>query len=246
MYYSLISSMSKGSGSMPSLNIGLVSVYNAENNTNDSYGTNTGTPIGGVTYTSGKIGNAFSFNGTTGYVNMGDKLDVGLSSWTYSFWFNANTLTTGNYMSLFSKSIAADSVGRIWCSTYGNKIQFNFATALASSSVISIETNTTFSISTWYNITLIFDRADKMKIYSNGTLVAVTSLNATNNLTPYSATNYDSVQPFRIGAYTAADNTTPISFFDGKIDAFNIWNKVLTDLEITAIYNSGNGRQYPF
>jgi hypothetical protein len=30
-----------------------------------------------------------------------------------------------------------------------------------------------------------------------------------------------------------------------KIDTFNIWNKELTQSEITELYNSGNGKQYP-
>jgi hypothetical protein len=210
--------------------------------TNDALNTNNGTAQGGLTYGVGKVGTAFQFNGTNAYVNMGDVMDVGTSSWSYSFWFNANILTTGNYMSLFSKSIAASSVGRVWCVTYGNKLQFNFSPILGS--VISIETNTTFSTSTWYNITLIFDRADKMKIYSNGNLLAVTSLEAVNNLTPYTSTNYNTNHPFRIGSYTSADNTTPSALFNGKIDAFNVWNRVLTTSEITELYNSGNGKQY--
>ena len=30
-----------------------------------------------------------------------------------------------------------------------------------------------------------------------------------------------------------------------KVDAVNVWNKELTQSEITELYNSGNGKQYP-
>jgi hypothetical protein len=97
---------------------------------------------------------------------------------------------------------------------------------------------------TWYHVVLVLDRTDKLKMYINGGLYPVT-VGGTNNLIPYASTNYNTTHPFRIGSYTSSDNTTPIIFFNGKIDAFNAWNRVLTQSEITELYNSGNGKQYP-
>jgi hypothetical protein len=34
-------------------------------------------------------------------------------------------------------------------------------------------------------------------------------------------------------------------FLNGKIDETYIWNKVLSQSEITELYNSNNGKQYP-
>ena len=53
-----------------SLNTSLFAAYNGESNANDSFGSNNGTPRGGLTYTTGKIGDAFQFNGTTSYVEL--------------------------------------------------------------------------------------------------------------------------------------------------------------------------------
>src|ERR1019366_5320375 len=36
----------------------------------DSVGTNNGTPIGGISYTAGEVGQAFVFNGTSSYVTV--------------------------------------------------------------------------------------------------------------------------------------------------------------------------------
>ena len=43
---------------------------------------------------------------------------------------------------------------------------------------------------------------------------------------------------FVIGCY---QNQT--QFFDGRIDEFNLWHKVLSASDISSFYNSGNGTQ---
>ena len=229
-----------------SLKTSLFAAYNGESNTNDSFGSNNGTAMGGLTYTTGKIGNAFNFNGTTSYVELGDVMDVGTSSWTYSFWFNASQLTSGNYYTLFAKSLASNSIGRIWGVMNGNKLEFSFATAALYPSVIIAQSISTFNINTWYHVVCVLDRSDKLKMYINGSLESVNTSQSdvSNNLIPLSSVNYNNNQPFRIGSYTAADNTTPFALFNGSIDAFNVWNRVLTQSEITELYNSGNGAQY--
>lgn len=222
------------------LNTGIYAAYNAENNTNDALNTYNGTAVGGLTYGVGKVGTAFQFNGTNAYVQLGDVMDIGTSSWSYSMWFNVST--TNNSM-LFSKVRNSSSAGRIWAGTNSNKIYFAFETTGGS---IAIETASNISTNTWYHITFVLDRNDKLKMYLNGTLTSVNVFQGTNNLIPYSSTNFNTNHPFRIGTFTDADNTTPIALFNGSIDAFNVWNRVLTTTEITELYNSGNGKQYPF
>jgi hypothetical protein len=233
-----------GKGGTPSTLLnGLVSAYNAENNTNDSLGTNNGTGVGGLTYTTGKINQAFNLNGTTSYVDMGDVMDVGTSSWTYSFWFNTNSLATTT--TLFGKTIAAGVRGRVFCQLDGNKLVVGFDAD--ASNVIIVETPTLgLSTGTWYNVVVQIDRSDKLKVYINNSLITLTTTNGTNNLVPYSATNYNANNPFRIGAFTSADNVSAFQFFNGKIDVFNVWNRVLIVSEISELFNSGNGKQYPF
>ena len=55
---------------------GLVSLYNANGNANDSVGSNNGTSVGGVSYAPGVTGHAgdqaFSLDGTSGYVSIPD------------------------------------------------------------------------------------------------------------------------------------------------------------------------------
>jgi len=173
---------------------------------------------------------------------MGDVMDTGLSSWSYSMWFNTNNDVASQV--LFSKALAASSNGRIWSEFYNNRVVFGFQAEVTNVLVTEMNTST-LSANTWYHLVVVLDRSDKLKIYLNGTLQGLTVTSGTNDLTPYT-TNYNNTHPFRIGAYTASDNTTPIAFFNGKIDEFGAWSRVLTSTEITELYNSGTGKFYPY
>lgn len=240
-YYSLISSMNRVVSS--TLLNSLVSVYKAESNANDSLGTYNGSALGGVTYTTGKSGNAFTFNGTTAYVDMGDVMDIGTNSWTYSFWFNPTQAFSTSV--LFGKTIAAGVRGRVIGVLESYKLQIIFDAD--ATNVIVVETPaSTIAINNWYHAVIQIDRTDKIKLYLNGSAVTLTTTSGTNNLAPYSATNYNTNNPFRIGAGTSADNTTPSTFYSGKIDEFNLWNRVLTPTEVTELYKCSFGNFYPF
>ena len=210
--------------------------------TNDALNTYNGTAQGGLTYGVGKVGTAFQFNGSNAYVNMGDVMDIGTSSWSYSYWFNSPNAFPNQMV--FSKALAGSSIGRVWSSVENNRVSFNFQAD--SSNIITTQmAASNIANNTWYHVVLVLDRTDKLKMYINGALYPITVFTGTNNLTPYTSTNYNTTHPFRIGAYTSGDNTTPIAFFNGQIDAFNAWNRVLTQSEITELYNAGNGKQYP-
>lgn len=208
----------------------LYAVYKAENNASDSLGTYNGTALGGLTYTTGKSGNAFNLNGTTAYADMGDVMDIGLSSWTYSMWINANNVSGGLF---FSKARAAALSGRVWSGFNAGKLYFAFD--VTNSLSIIIETTTTYSTNTWYNFTCVLDRSSNLKMYVNGSLASYTSIQHINDMTPYTSTNYNNDTPFRLGCFTQSDNVTPYGFYNGLLDEFNIWNRVLTPSEITEL-----------
>ena len=56
---------------------GLISLWNAEGDASDAVGNNSGTLINGATTTTaGKIGSAFSLNGTNQYVQVADSASL--------------------------------------------------------------------------------------------------------------------------------------------------------------------------
>jgi len=68
---------------------GAVGWWRGENNTLDSIGANHGTTEGGVTFVPGMVGQAFSFDGTSGSVVVADSssLDV-TTEFTLDAWIN--------------------------------------------------------------------------------------------------------------------------------------------------------------
>jgi hypothetical protein len=107
---------------------------------------------------------------------------------------------------------------------------------LFGSSYITLSASGTFTTNTWNHIVVTRKASTGTKIYVNG------SLNNSNTSTVnpiYAATNYSS-----IGA--SKYNSTNIEYyFNGKIDAVSTWSKELSATEVTDLYNTGNGKQYP-
>jgi hypothetical protein len=219
-----------------SLLTSLYAAYNAENNANDSVGSNNGTAVGGLTYTTGKIGQAFQFNGTNSYVsipNSSNQFNF-TSDFSISLWVNYNT-TAASHEILFSNY----KVGGTWGSgfilyTDSTSLRFDL---LNQSTINSYSNSFNPIINTWYNIVVTRKRSTESKIYINGVLQSGTYQFSN----PTVDQTYQIGQIYNIGSY---NNNTLLSNI--KMDAVNIWNRAITDTEVTELYNSGTGKQYPF
>jgi hypothetical protein len=64
----------------------LVSWYRGENNTNDSTGSNNGSPLGVVTYAPGKVGAAFNFSNALGRVSIPNNASLQSPNFTVGGW----------------------------------------------------------------------------------------------------------------------------------------------------------------
>ena len=90
------------------------------------------------------------------------------------------------------------------------------------------------AINTWIQIAAVHDVVgDTLRVYANG--VEDTSPTKTTDDT---LTMTDITRIVEIG------DTVAINAFDGRIYAAAIWNAELTAAEVTAIYNSGDGRRF--
>jgi arabinan endo-1,5-alpha-L-arabinosidase len=251
MYYSLISSMAKtvinslltglyavykaGTSGSSGLNTNLLSVYNAESNANDSKGSNNGTATGGLTYSSGKVGNAFIFNGSS-YVKLPNSAFNSLmGDFSVSFWFYGNgSGTTQEIFGNNSYNGVTFKGFRIYQrSTYQIEISLNGGggtTLLTTSSIIN---------GVWHHIAVTRLGNTRSRIYLNGVL-AVSNADTRNpeyftNTTPtIGALDYN--PNFALTTYYCANGT--------KIDAVNVWNREISSTEVTELYNSALASQY--
>lgn len=217
-----------------SLTQGLVGYWPFCGNANDDSGHGNNGTVNGATLTTDRFGNAnsaFSFNGTSNYINLNTSLP---NTFSISLWINVNQFKSFAYADTFigSKIIGTientnpytgfecglDGVqanyGKHGCSFW---VQNNTNPNVASSNLVKLN-NWKHLICTYNGTTL--------KYYDNGQLVG--SVNGVYN---------NNQKKLTLGARLVY-NGGPYFFFDGKIDDIGIWNRALTETEITNLYNA--------
>ena len=199
----------------------------------DSVSTKHGTIVGGVTYTPGVVGNALQFDGSTGYVSLpNDSLNF-TGDFSVSLWVNFNG-SNGTLIgsTCFGNNSSPQEGTSGWNLAYVNGyLNFNLYN---DNSHVGLEKNNIIVSNAWNHI-VITSKSGSNKIYANGVLV----LTNTSTMRP----NYRKTVSTRLGG---SSTYLPNSYFTGKMDAVTTWSKIITDDEITQLYNMGGGIQYPF
>jgi hypothetical protein len=197
--------------------------YNPDNTgstvwTDVSYTSNGGTLINGASYTGGTI----QFDGTNDYVNCGNILNPSLlnNNFTIEVWFNSSGYRAGQQQRLVSY--------QDWYAFFfdGNSI-LRFEIRLNDFSYRAV-TTTIPSVGSW-NQLIATCNGTKLEIYKNGVLS-----NTTNYTGSIGTTNY----VFNIGAY---QNDTQYRI-NGRMSSTRVYNRVLTQAEITQNFNALRGR----
>ena len=183
--------------------------------TDSSGANNTGTLTNGPTWTTGKIGNAISFDGSDDYVLIND-LDL-TGSFTVSMWALADNLGSGCHGSAVMKRY--DYGFELCNGQMLGQIGKGAGPGWAASTAYTIP-----QAGVWNHVTLTYD-GTTARLYANGVQIT-TALGAhvTNN------------NPLMIGAWDTVGE-----FFDGIIDDVRIYNRALTSADISALYTYTGG-----
>lgn len=148
---------------------------------------------------------------------------------------------TSGSISVWVKKESNDGTDMI-ISTYTNAASGGFYLRVASTGIPNfgmgngtnqISATTSLTIGTWFHIVVTWSPAGK-KIYING--IAEGTSTTAETMT---AGDGSGLSVGRDGKFSA-------DYFDGLIDELGFWSRELTGDEVTALYNSGNGNQYPF
>jgi hypothetical protein len=221
--------ISQSNAQTPDITTGLVGHWKFDETSgttaNDSAGSNTGTLTNGPVWTTGKLGGALSFDDINDSVNIGSATELDnifASGGTFSAWINTNSAGA-----VFNKVKTGLRIGG-----YPKKLTFN----QEFEPIDGIWTaNTTLSDNTWYHIAVIYNRdnsSNKPIIYINSTLQALTE--TTPSGTPQVVTTSD----LCIGNSSNASGGCGIGdTFSGLIDDIRIYNRTLTQADITELYN---------
>jgi GH43 family beta-xylosidase len=188
----------------------------------DSEG-NAGTVNGSPTWTSGPIGNALSFNGSTDYLDLNRHVVSTLGSFTVAAWVQLTRVDQTVTMISQEGGIASE-----FALQYNTKAQNKFAlTMLNFKGDIDVQATSTFSpeAGMWYHVVGARDALKgQIRIYVNGRLESSQSYNA----------DWDARGHTIIGAARLQSKRT--QFFAGKLDDVRLYNGALSDDEVAALY----------
>jgi hypothetical protein len=204
---------------------------------------NTGSLVGGPSWTTGEIGNALTFNGTTQYVTVpstATQLNIS-GAWTVSAWVNLSALPTSGNQEYFVYK--ADSSSDI---NYAIGVS-NGAAGYCPAGVMWTTLFTIFpggnvakdcyqpvpaiTTGTWYLVTGTWDGTN-LTLYVNG----VSAATSAPGLIPAS----DNIWGFSIG--DAHNNGSDGNFTSGTVDDTRIYNRALSAEEIWNLYLATGGQ----
>jgi hypothetical protein len=198
---------------------GLVGWWPFNGNANDESGNGNNGTVNGATLTNDRFGNvnkAYNFDGIDDVVI----LPANLSSYTIEFWFNFSFATI-QFSELFFYEDCSVSIAQ----------NGNYIYARKQNQVISsIEISTApISNNQWNHCVFIYDNT------LNTLACVINNLNIYNSsLASGGAPNFINDNQFHIGGRQFNNS----NYLNGKIDDIGIWNRALTQQEITDLYNA--------
>ncbi|MFA6315620.1 MAG: LamG domain-containing protein [Candidatus Paceibacterota bacterium] len=188
----------------------------------DSSGKNNTMGLGNAPdYVAGKFGNGAEFTlANTDYLTLADASATGLEitgSRTVSAWMKPDA--TGKFGTIF----AHDDGTNGWI-IYQNDTNFQLLIRGLTTNTL-VNTPSTIVGGQWYHVVGVYDSTNtKLKIWMNGVKTEVTA----------SGSSANSAADFSIGA---RDKGAAVDLYaDGIIDDVAVWDRALTDAEVTNIY----------
>jgi hypothetical protein len=214
---------------------GLVSWWPGEGTANDIAGTNSGTLVNGVAFAPGKVGQAFSFDGTSSYIRVPDNPSLHFTTaMTIEAWIYPTSL--GAYQNIVSKwDWPGANAQKGYTTTVLPGGQVNIGICSDGScaqgsggSLCSVSGTSSLPVNQWTHFAGTYD-GSYLSVYVNGVF---------ENREAYTSGIFPGTNDLVIGA--AVGGSTPVSPFGGLIDEPAVYNRALSAAEIQAIYNAGS------
>lgn len=218
---------------------GLIAYYPFNGNANDGSGNGNDGTVNGATLTTDRFGNsnkAYSFNGSNNNISVPSLNNYSYTPITYSVWAYMNSYNVVDWGSsfIFNGIIGRDAFGNATEGIIAFLNQYdasNVHKIMYYTGANSVNSTYTPPLNTWFHIVYTSDGSNS-KFYINAVSVNEVTFSATQNAN----------LGFTIGSAGSR------GFWDGKIDDIRIYNRALSQSEITQLYNEPNGliAYYPF
>jgi Concanavalin A-like lectin/glucanases superfamily/IPT/TIG domain len=231
-----------GGGSTTLPETGLVSAYLAQGNANDVKGANNGTVVGGVTYVAGKVGQAFNFDGKTGYVKLPNNAvpyptsGKSTTPLTFETWFR--TSSGGVIFGQQAGPVSGATTGYVPAVYVGTNGHL-YAQMFWGGAATPIESSGVVNDNNWHHVAVVFNGTTET-VYLDG--VAVGSIQNFSQVAYAAKYSYQ----FGVGetaAWPGGNGTW--DFFKGQIDQPTFYNRALSASDVQSIINVGSVGQSP-
>ncbi len=215
-----------------SLTQGLVGYWPFCGNANDDSGNGHNGTVNGATLTEDRFGNnnsAYGFDGVNDLIKVNHSSSFNTFPMSISLWCKGNS----QYGALISKYTSCSSDNGWQLHTMEGKVStysYNFLGGAFLN--CDGDSNTIISDNNWYNIVSTYDLSG-VKIYVNNVLVLTKPYIGSGSMS--APTN---IQDLYIGTEINSIGCSPYNtYYQGLIDDIGIWNRVLTQQEITQLFN---------
>lgn len=198
------------------------------NTASDTLGLRSGNAIGNVTIVDSKagFGKARNLDGTnTTRVDLGDKPNFELATFSISAWVYRKGNCNFNHCDVFSKGESGNSGYslRVRNGGSGYKAEISLKDSLQ-----LVASNTIIDTNKWYHLVGVVGEG-QVKLYVNGVLESQAA--------------QTQIPTFGDETGKIGNGNSNIDLgFNGIIDEVALWNRVLPDSEVLALYGGGNGQ----
>jgi hypothetical protein len=189
---------------------------------------NNGTTTGATTGATGIKNQCFSFNGTSDEVSTPEGIyDLNATAYTFNCWFKSATSANRN---IYSEGEATGG-GTYWNLVIrgadSGKIQFVRRDDGGGNSFTQTSTSTGWNDDNWHMITVR---------YSGTTIEVIIDADTAG---PEISGSYTSGGSLNVVERLLGSNIFNVQYWDGELDEMGIWDRALSDSEISDLYNSG-------
>lgn len=212
---------------------GLVSWWPGEGNANDAADGNSGGLLNGATFAPGRVGQAFSFDGTNSYARISDNPNLHFTNaLTIEAWIYPISL--GAYHNIVSKWGVHYPLQTSYTTVVGpdGRISLGVCASGDQSATPVVNTVSTNSVlpNQWTHFAATYD-GSALRMYLNGVC---------EDQVAYNQGIFPGTEALAIGAAGAYAGGQVLSPFSGLIDEPAVYNRALSGAEIQAIYNAGS------
>ncbi|MBP9109195.1 MAG: VCBS repeat-containing protein [Pyrinomonadaceae bacterium] len=204
----------------------MVDWWPADGNGNDIQGGQTATLGNGATFSTGKVGQAFTLDGVNDYamVPASSNWAFGTTDFTIEFWMLNSANDDHRPIVNNRKTPASENMWAVEIYPVANRVEFHTGYS------ILLTANDLLTSSSWNHVA-VTRNGTTLTIYING----VASGSITN------ASNFSEINDLQIGRDIMSGNNLGGRTLPGGVDELSIFNRSLTSTEIAAIYNAGSG-----